>query len=297
MHAPTSDDDWGKPGRIASWEASDSLSAWDREALRRPRRRLPLRHARARRRLAADERRHPHRRPAHPSPPRPAPRDDHPPAHRGGRSRPGARQPAGERDAHLSALRVRPRRAQRRGDDHVARRLPITGVAAGGSMRLLGHDEILDTVAEVYDRVARRPGVLARPTWMWQRYLEKAIELGGDAEFVAVHTSADGVDDGFVHYQREVGRARSTPPAAPARSTTSGAPRRRSSWPCGTTSATSTSSTSGTPRNDPSTTSSSSPSPTRGPTGTKWIFDEQWLRILDVDAALTADATPTSTAP
>ena len=35
---------------------------------------------------------------------------------------------------------------------------------------------------------------------MWKRYLQNAIALGGDGEFVAVHTSTDGVDDGFVHY-------------------------------------------------------------------------------------------------
>ena len=47
---------------------------------------------------------------------------------------------------------------------------------------------------------------------MWQRYLEKAIELGGDAEFVAVHSSPDGVDDGFVHYSVKWAEARGTPP-------------------------------------------------------------------------------------
>jgi predicted acetyltransferase len=78
--------------------------------------------------------------------------------------------------------------------------LPVSGVDTSGSIRLLGHDEILPTVADVYERVVRRPGVIARPTWMWQRYLENALELGGDAEFVAVHTGDDGVDDGFVHY-------------------------------------------------------------------------------------------------
>ena len=90
-------------------------------------------------------------------------------------------------------------------------------------MRILRTDEILATVAESTNG---RPGVpvsYARPEWMWQRYLEKAIELGGDAEFVAVHTSADGVDDGFVHYSVKWAEARSTRRAAPARSTTCGA--------------------------------------------------------------------------
>jgi predicted acetyltransferase len=78
--------------------------------------------------------------------------------------------------------------------------LPLTGVTTTGSIRLLDRDEILPVVADVYDRVAKRPGVIARPTWLWLRYLENALDLGGDAEFVAVHTGADGVDDGFVHY-------------------------------------------------------------------------------------------------
>ena len=91
--------------------------------------------------------------------------------------------------------------------------LPITGAATGGSMRLLAsRRDPRRRSTDIYDRVARRPGVLARPAWMWQRYLEKAIELGGDAEFVAVHTSADGVDDGFVHYSVKWVEQRSTPP-------------------------------------------------------------------------------------
>ena len=47
---------------------------------------------------------------------------------------------------------------------------------------------------------------------MWQRYFEKAIELGGDGEFVAVHRSADGIDDGYVHYGVKWVEERSTPP-------------------------------------------------------------------------------------
>jgi len=77
--------------------------------------------------------------------------------------------------------------------------LPITG-AAPGSFRLLRHGEVLATVKPIYERAARVPGVLVRPDWMWQRYLEKALELGGDAEYVVVHTSTDGIDDGYAHY-------------------------------------------------------------------------------------------------
>jgi predicted acetyltransferase len=77
--------------------------------------------------------------------------------------------------------------------------LPITG-AAPGSMRMLRHDEVLDVIRPLYDRIATRPGAITRPDWLWTRYFEKAIELGGDAEFVAVHSDPDGIDDGYVHY-------------------------------------------------------------------------------------------------
>ncbi len=82
-----------------------------------------------------------------------------------------------------------------------ARALPIRGAATAGSFRLLEHDEIIETVKPIYARAAARPGVISRPDWMWQRYFSNATELGGDGEFVVVHTSSDGVDDGFVHYR------------------------------------------------------------------------------------------------
>jgi predicted acetyltransferase len=81
-------------------------------------------------------------------------------------------------------------------DSRRARPLPNL---APGSIRVLARAEILEVVPAIYDRVADRPGVIFRPTFLWQRYLEDA--LGGDkASFVAVHTSPDGVDDGFVHF-------------------------------------------------------------------------------------------------
>lgn len=75
----------------------------------------------------------------------------------------------------------------------------ISGVAPG-SIRLVPADQILDVVRPLYDRVATRPGVITRPEFLWRRYVEKALEAGGDAEYVAVHSDPDGVDDGFVHY-------------------------------------------------------------------------------------------------
>lgn len=80
------------------------------------------------------------------------------------------------------------------------RALPISGATTAGRFRLLRPDEVLATVAPIYERCADLPGVLRRPDWMWRRFLEKATQLGGDAEYVVVHTSDDGVDDGFAHY-------------------------------------------------------------------------------------------------
>jgi predicted acetyltransferase len=76
------------------------------------------------------------------------------------------------------------------------------GLGAGGSMRLLARDEILDIVPELYDRVAGwRPGVIARPAWMWRRYLEGALPDGKEARDVAVHLAGTGDPDGYVDYE------------------------------------------------------------------------------------------------
>jgi predicted acetyltransferase len=212
MHAPASDEEWGKPGRVASWEGSDSLSAWDHGrcvchvagyrldtlvpggawlptsgvtrvgVLTTHRRRGLMRELMVR--LLRD---------------------------------------AAERGQVLASLRASETRIYQRFGFGLAGRcaevtmspkdaLPITAVGGGGSLRLLRADEILATVVDIYDRCARRPGVLQRPEWMWGRYFEKAIELGGDAEYVAVHTSADGIDDGFVHYSVKWNEARGTVP-------------------------------------------------------------------------------------
>jgi predicted acetyltransferase len=74
-----------------------------------------------------------------------------------------------------------------------------------GSMRLLSHGEVLDVVPPIYDRCGRwRVGSISRPAWWWARTLHDAAEASstsfGKGSFVAVHTGADGVDDGFVHY-------------------------------------------------------------------------------------------------
>lgn len=76
---------------------------------------------------------------------------------------------------------------------------PVRG-AASGTVRLLRPDEVLGTVMPIYDRVARAPGTISRPEWMWRRYFDQALSVGGEAHYVAVHTDEEGVDDGYVHY-------------------------------------------------------------------------------------------------
>lgn len=90
-----------------------------------------------------------------------------------------------------------------------AKTRPLRGARATGSMRLLRLDEVMDVVPALYDRVARRwVGTIGRPEWMWKRYLKGATEPAsapfGKGEFVVVHSDADGIDDGYVHYATDL---------------------------------------------------------------------------------------------
>jgi predicted acetyltransferase len=292
MSAPASDEDWGKGFVIPSWDGSDSLAAWEGgrcvahvagyrfDTLVPGGAWLPTSGVTRVGVLATHRRR--------------------------GLLRTMLTRlltEAADRGQVLASLRASETRIYQRFGFGLAGRcaevtvtskdaLPITGVATGGSMRILAGDEVLPTITAIYERAARRPGVLRRPEWMWQRYLAKALELGGDAEFVAVHTSADGVDDGFVHYHvkwRDTGKQ--SPWTVPR-----GTGEVYDLW--GT---------------DPAVElalwdylcnvdlvddwyAEERPvdeavqfavADTRA-YRTKWIIDEQWLRLLDVDAALTA---------
>lgn len=75
---------------------------------------------------------------------------------------------------------------------------PLVG-AAPGSIRLLDRSEALDVVPALYDRIIARPGAITRSMPLWRRYLEDVLH-GGRASFVVVHADPDGVDDGFAHY-------------------------------------------------------------------------------------------------
>jgi predicted acetyltransferase len=80
---------------------------------------------------------------------------------------------------------------------------PIRGATSDGTFRLLRGDEILDVIPDLYHRVAfRRPGIITRPRPLSEELFRDAIE-GDKASFVVVHTGADGVDDGYAHYETE----------------------------------------------------------------------------------------------
>jgi predicted acetyltransferase len=76
---------------------------------------------------------------------------------------------------------------------------PLAAPAAG-SMRILARDEVLPVVTALYDRCARsRTGTISRTPAMMRRYFEDAIS-GPKPSFVAVHSDESGTDDGYVHY-------------------------------------------------------------------------------------------------
>jgi predicted acetyltransferase len=82
---------------------------------------------------------------------------------------------------------------------------PWRNPASPATMRLLRHTEVYDVVPPIYEHAARwRVGTINRTGWMWTRILKDASEHTttpfGKGSFVAVHTSAAGTDDGFVLY-------------------------------------------------------------------------------------------------
>jgi predicted acetyltransferase len=81
-----------------------------------------------------------------------------------------------------------------------AKRARPVHAPAAGSIRLLEPSEIMDVVPDLYDRVARhRTGTIARPHWLIRRYFEDAIETTKSSH-VAVHADPTGRLDGYAHY-------------------------------------------------------------------------------------------------
>ena len=79
------------------------------------------------------------------------------------------------------------------------------GTGTGGAMTVLQPEEVGKTVPDVYERAARdRVGTVDRAPWMWRRILKGFDQpstegFGAPARFVALHTTA-GEPDGYVRY-------------------------------------------------------------------------------------------------
>ncbi len=80
-----------------------------------------------------------------------------------------------------------------------ARRMRPVGGIASGSFRILPPDEIRATVEPLYHGFPHRPGAVSRTAAMWKRALANAVE-GKKGNVVVVHSNSDGIDDGYVHY-------------------------------------------------------------------------------------------------
>lgn len=75
--------------------------------------------------------------------------------------------------------------------------------AFSGSIRLVHIDEGRRLLPEIYDRIWRtRAGMVTRPDYWWPGvFWDYQFSGGRKANFLAVHTDAHGVDDGWVAYE------------------------------------------------------------------------------------------------
>ncbi len=80
-----------------------------------------------------------------------------------------------------------------------ARATPLHGADLGGSFELLAPADLHATVRPIYERATGRPGHISRPDWIWERYFENVA--GHTVENVVVHRAADGTADGYAHYE------------------------------------------------------------------------------------------------
>ncbi len=163
--------------------------------------------------------------------------------------------------------------------------------AAPRSFRILAHTEVMAIVPDLYERVARwRVGSISRPSWMWLRILKEATAPTatpyGKGSFIAVHTDADGSDDGYVFYDVDWDESFATNPT--------GAGKVRDLW--GTSPAVEVELWRFLLDIDLITTWTAEVRPVDEPVRramhdtrayeVRQRMDDQWLRILDVDAAL-----------
>lgn len=170
---------------------------------------------------------------------------------------------------------------------------PWRSTSLAGSMRLLPHTQVLDVVPDLYERVARwHVGSISRPAWMWPRILKDAsqptAEPYGKGSFVAVHSDTDGADDGFVFYEVDWDETFAKNPT--------GVGKVHDLW--GASPAVELGLWRYLLDIDLITTWKAQPRPVDEPVRRAMHdsrayeavqrFDDQWIRILDVDAALTA---------
>lgn len=80
-----------------------------------------------------------------------------------------------------------------------ARRARPVPPGAPGSFRLLDAADVLDVVPGIYDRSVHRVGAITRAPWLWKRYLADVLDPG-EAHHVVVHTDEQGLDDGYAQY-------------------------------------------------------------------------------------------------
>ncbi len=83
---------------------------------------------------------------------------------------------------------------------------PLRAAPAGGSVRLVGREELRAVVPPLYDRCAARGvGMVDRADWVWDIEFEDVAKPSSEpaarGRFVAVHADEHGVDDAYVHYE------------------------------------------------------------------------------------------------
>ena len=82
---------------------------------------------------------------------------------------------------------------------------PLQCDISSGSMRILERHELLTTVPPIYELGRWRVGTISRPEWFWPLKLKEASKTADDPHvkgtFVAAHTNDANDDDGYVHYE------------------------------------------------------------------------------------------------
>ncbi len=76
-------------------------------------------------------------------------------------------------------------------------------VGTTGSYRFLDRSEFFDVVPPLYERIAyTRPGVVRRPDWMWKRFFGTFLDRSR-ARQIVLHLDADATPDGYVDIESE----------------------------------------------------------------------------------------------